>query len=159
MAAYKQAMLHAGLPVEKWVARMLRYCADGAEVLPSTGNGVTGQLMKLQEEVFGSTVVIPMHANCHLADLALRDAMDDTHEFLDTVADTMTAVVAWFRNAPTRLPNLRRVAMSLDMLALQYGSPEPAAVGRLCCMRSARPVAHIPLHGVHPLRRSSWPAA
>ena len=32
MAAYKQAMLHAGLPVEKWVARVFWYCANGAEV-------------------------------------------------------------------------------------------------------------------------------
>ena len=29
MAAYKQAMLHAGLPVEKRVPRMFWYCADG----------------------------------------------------------------------------------------------------------------------------------
>ena len=122
MAAYKQAMLHAGIPVEKWVPRMFWYCADGAEVMQSTGNGVAGLLMKLQEEVLGYSVVVPLHANCHRADLAFRDAMDDTHEFLDAVSGTMLAVVTWFCNAPTRLRNLRRVAMSLDMVAMQYGS-------------------------------------
>ena len=53
MAVHNQAMLHAGLAVEKWVARMFWYCADGAEVMQSTGNGVAGLLMKLQEEVLG----------------------------------------------------------------------------------------------------------
>ena len=94
VAAYEQAMLRAGLPAEKWVARMLWYCADGGEVMQSTGNGVAGLLMKLQQEVLGYNLVVLMHANCHRADLAFRDAMDDTHEFLDAVADTMTAVVA-----------------------------------------------------------------
>ena len=36
MAAYKQAMVRARLPAEKWVPRMLWYCADGAEVMQST---------------------------------------------------------------------------------------------------------------------------
>ena len=49
--------------------------------MQSTGNGVAGLLMKLQEEVLGYSVVVPLHANCHRADLAFRDAMDDTHEF------------------------------------------------------------------------------
>ena len=53
MAAYNQAMLHAGLPVEKWVARMFWYCADGAEVMQPTGNGIAGLLMKLPEQVLG----------------------------------------------------------------------------------------------------------
>ena len=61
-------MLKAGLPIEKWVSRMFWYCADGAEVMRSTGNGVAGLLMQLQAE--GYSVVVPMHANCQRADLA-----------------------------------------------------------------------------------------
>ena len=63
-----------------------------------------------------------MHADCHWADLAFRDAMDAAHEFLDTVADSMTAMVHWFRNAPTCLRNLRCMAISLDTSPLQYTS-------------------------------------
>ena len=85
-AAYKEAMLHAGLPVEEWVARMFWYCANGAKVMMhSNGNGVAKLLMKLQEEVLGYRVVVPLHANCQHANcqrayLAFRNAMDDTHE-------------------------------------------------------------------------------
>ena len=45
VATYKQTMLKAGLPVEKWVSCMFWCCADGAEVIQSTGNGVAGLLM------------------------------------------------------------------------------------------------------------------
>ena len=64
--------------------------------MKSTGKGVSGLLLKLQEEVLGYSVVVvvPMHANCHRADLEFRDTMDSTHEFLEAMADTMTAVVA-----------------------------------------------------------------
>ena len=33
LAAYKQTMLHARLPIEKWVACMLWYRTDGAKVM------------------------------------------------------------------------------------------------------------------------------
>ena len=75
VAAFKQTMLKAGLPIEKWVSRMFWYRADGAEVMQSSGNGVAGVLMQLQAEVLGYSVVVPVHANCHRADLAFRDAM------------------------------------------------------------------------------------
>ena len=87
-------MLKAGLPIKKWVSRMFWYCADGAEVMQSTGNGVADLLMQLQAEVLGYNVVVPMHANCHRADLAIRDAMDSSHVFLDTVSEGMTSVTA-----------------------------------------------------------------
>ena len=87
VAAHKQTMLKAGLPIEKWVSRMFWYGADGAEVMPSTGNGVAGLLMQLQAEVLGYNVVVLMHANCHRADLAFRDTMDSSHVFLDTVSE------------------------------------------------------------------------
>ena len=105
-------MLKAGLPIEKWVSRMFWYCADGVEVMQSTGNGVAGLLMQLQAEVLGNSVVVPMHANCHRADLAFRDAMDSSHVFLDAVSQGMTSVTGWFKNALTWLRNLRTMAIS-----------------------------------------------
>ena len=98
------------------------YCADGASVMQSDGNGVAGLLMKLQREVIGYSLLVPVHANCHRADLAFRDAMDSSHEFLDHVADTMNAIVVWYRNAPTRLRNLRRLSLALQISPLQYNS-------------------------------------
>ena len=112
-------MLKAGLPIEKWVSRMFCYCADGAEVMQSTGNGVAGLLMQLQAEVLGYSVVVPVHANCHRADLAFRDAMDSSHVFLDIVSEGMTSVTGWFKNVPTRLRNLRTMAISMDMSPLR----------------------------------------
>ena len=115
-------MLKAGLPIKKWVSRMFWYCADGAEVMPSTGNGVAGLLMQLQTEVLGYSVVAPMHANRHRADLAFRDAMDSSHVFLDIVSEGMTFVTGWFKNAPTRLRNLRTMAISMDMSPCGMGA-------------------------------------
>ena len=114
---------------------MFGYCADGAEVMQSTGNCVARLLMKLQEEVLGYSVVVPRHANCHRAHVAFRGAMDDTHELVDAVSGTMLAVVTWFRNA-TLGHGRNAVRVS-----------EPTAVSSFCCARSACPAAHIPRHG------------
>ena len=56
--------------------------------------------------------------------------MDSTHEFLDTVADSMTAVVNWFHNPPKHLLNLRRMAISLDMSPFSTG-PSASTGGQL----------------------------
>ena len=75
VAAYKQTMLKAGLPSEKWVSRMFWYCAHGAEVMQSAGNGVAGLLMQLQAEGLGYSAVVPMHANvCITAQVCNVDA-------------------------------------------------------------------------------------
>ena len=122
LGAYKQVILRAGLSVEQWVGRVFLYCADGASVMQSDGNGVAGLLMKLQQEVLGYSLLVPVHANCHRADLAFRDAMDSSHEFVDHVADTINAIVVWYRNAPTQLRNMRRLSLALQILPLQYSS-------------------------------------
>ena len=101
---------------------MFWYCADGATVMQSTGNGVCGLLQNLQTEVLGQAALVLVHANCHRADLAFREAMDGSHVFLDHVGETTTAVVAWYRNAPTRLRNLRRLSQALHISPLQYTS-------------------------------------
>ena len=85
-------MLNAGLPIKKLMSRMFWHCADGAKFMQSTGNGVAGLLMQLQAEVLGCSVVVPMHANCHRADLVFRDAMDSSHVFRDTVTEGMTSM-------------------------------------------------------------------
>ena len=121
VTAYNQTMLKAGLPIEKWVSRMFWYCADGAEVMQSTGNGVAALLMQPEAEVLGYSVVVPMHANSHRADLAFRDAMDSSHVFLHIVSEGMTSVTGWFKNTPTRLRNLSTMAVSMGMSPLRYG--------------------------------------
>ena len=122
LGAYKQVILRAGLLVEQWVGRWLWYCADGSSVMQSDGNGVAGLLMKLQQEVLGYSLLVPVHANRHRADLAFRDAMDSNHEFLDHVADTMNAIVVWYRNTHPQLCNMRCVSLALQISPLQYSS-------------------------------------
>ena len=130
LAAYKQAVLHAGLPVDQWVTRLFWYCADGVEVMQSTGNGVAKLLMKLQANVLGYSVVIPVRTKCHGADLAFRDAMDSSHKFVDLVADMMGSVEAWFKNAPTCLCNLRRLAATIiPICCIALWGPRFAFVG------------------------------
>ena len=84
LGASKQVIPRAGLSVEQWVGRLFWYCADGASVMHSDGNGVAGLLMKLQREVPGYSLLVLVHANCHHADLAFRDAMDRGREFKTT---------------------------------------------------------------------------
>ena len=79
--------------------------------------------MQLQHDVLGHSVVVPVHANCHRGDLAFRDAMDNSHEWLDVVGNTMNLVVTWYNNAPTRLWNLRRMSWAVEISPLQYSSP------------------------------------
>ena len=47
--------------------------------------------------------------------------MDSSHAFLDTVSEGMTSVTTWFKNAPTRLRNLRTLATTMHMSPLRYG--------------------------------------
>ena len=122
LAAYTQVMLRAGVTVEEWISRVFWYCADGAVVMQSTENGVAALLMQLQCDVPGHSVIVPVHANCHRADLAFRDAMDSSHEFPDVVSNTMNLVVTWYNNTPTRLWNMRRMSWALEISPLQYSS-------------------------------------
>ena len=46
--------------------------------------------------------------------------MDSSHLFLDIVSEGMTPVTGWFKNAPTRLHNLRTMAINMDMSPLRY---------------------------------------
>ena len=126
----KQVILRAGLLVEQKVGRLLWYCADGANIMQPKGNGVAGLLMKLQQEVSGYSLLVPVHANCHRADLAFCDAMDNNHEFLDHVADNMNAIAVWCRNAPTRLCNMPFAGLANIPFAIHLA--QPAALGGIC---------------------------
>ena len=95
-------MRRAGLNVEEWIRCVFWYCADGAAVMQSTKNGIAGLLMQPQCNVLGHSVIVPIHANCHRADLAFRDVMDSSHAFLDVAGNTMNVVVTWYKNAPTQ---------------------------------------------------------
>ena len=118
LAAFKQVMLRARFSVEEWISRVFWYRVDGAVVMQSTEKGVAGLLMQLQRDVLGHSMIVPIHANCHCADLAFRDAMDSSHEFLDVVGNTMNLAVTWYNNAPTRLRNMRRMSCAVDLLPL-----------------------------------------
>ena len=52
------------------------------------------------------SVIVPVHANFQPANLAFRDAMDGSHEWLNMVGNTLNLVVTWYNNAPTRLRNV-----------------------------------------------------
>ena len=82
--------------VEQQIGRPFWYCADGANVMHSDGNGVAGLLMKLQREVLGYSPLVPVYANCHPANLAFHHTIDNNHEFEDHVADTMNAILIWY---------------------------------------------------------------
>ena len=118
IAAYEQVMLRAGLPVDQWIGRVFWYCADGVAVMESTANGVYSLLVRLHKKVLGYSVPVRVHANCHRADLAFRDAMASSHAFVDHVAHTTNAVVTWYQNAPTPLRNLRCLSGSLHISPL-----------------------------------------
>ena len=78
--------------------------------------------MQLRRDVLGHSVIVPVHANCHRADLAFHDTMDSSHGFMDVVGDTMNLIVTWYNNAPTRLRNMHWMSWALEILLLQYSS-------------------------------------
>ena len=124
LGAYKQVIPRAGLSVEQSVGRVFWYCADGASVMQSDG----------QQEVLGDSLLVLVHANCHRADLAFRDAMDRSHEFLDHVADTMNAFVVWYRNAPHAASQYAPPFAGFANLAFAIQLAEPAALGGICAL-------------------------
>ena len=111
--AYKQVLLRADLSLKQWIGRLFWFCANGGNVMQSNWDGVASLLLNLHYKVLGYLLHVPIDANSYGADLAFRDAMESSHEFLHHVADSMNAIVVWYRNAPTRLRNMRRLSLTL----------------------------------------------
>ena len=81
LCVYKVVFELASIPLELWVLRLVWLCTDGANVMISTNASVVGLLRSLQEEVARQSYFVTMHANCHRADLAIKDALKEAHVF------------------------------------------------------------------------------
>ena len=64
-SSYKRAFTAAGLEVTDWIPKLVWYCAGGATVTQGRQEGVYALLRDLQQEIYGWSVVVPIHANCH----------------------------------------------------------------------------------------------
>ena len=120
-SSYKRAFTAAGLEVTDWIPKLVWYCADGATVMQGRQEGVYALLRDLQQEICGWSVVVPIHANCHRTDLAIKAALSAGHVFVDVVANCMQQVALFWNNSPARLPVLRRVALALETSVLKFG--------------------------------------
>ena len=112
MRAYKAAFEDASIPLEFWVSRLVGVCTDGANVMTGAKAGVVALLCALQQEVTGEAYFVAMHANCHRADLVLKDALKEAHVFLDVLDDGLQHVAAYYNSAPARLKCFKGVAVT-----------------------------------------------
>ena len=60
-----------------------------SRVMQGRQEGVYALLRDLQQEICGWSVVVPIHANCHRTDLAIKAALIAGHAFVDVVANGM----------------------------------------------------------------------
>ena len=120
-SSYKRAFTVAGLEVTDWIPKPVWYCAGGATIMQGRQEGVYALLRDLQQEICGWWVLVPIHANCHRTDLAIKAAFSAGHAFVDVVANGMQQVALFWNNRPARLPVLRRVALALDTSVPRFG--------------------------------------
>ena len=73
-------------------------------------------------EVAGFGVLVPVHANCHRADLGWREVRDEGHAFVPTVSEGMQQAAAFFNHAPAWLHLLRQVAEMLELCMRKFGT-------------------------------------
>ena len=62
-------------------------CTNGANIMTGAKAGVVALLRALQQEVIPEAYFVAMHANCHRAGLAFKDALKEAHVFLDVLND------------------------------------------------------------------------
>ena len=103
-SSYKRAFTAAVLEVIVWIPKLVWYCADGATLMQHRQEGVYALLRDLQQEICGWSVVVPIHANYHGTDLAIRAALSARHAFVDVVANGMQQVALFWNNSPARPP-------------------------------------------------------
>ena len=65
------------------------YCTDGAAMMQGQQDSVYAFLRHLWQEMCVWLLVVPMHANCHRNDLAIKATLSVGHGFADIVAETM----------------------------------------------------------------------
>ena len=139
------AFEQAAIPLEVWVRRVVWLCTGGANVMVGTTSGLVGLLCALQQEVTGHAYFVAIHANCHWADLALKDALQEAHAFLDVPSDGLQQLAAYSNSSPARLKDLREFALELGAAVLKFGRLQDRrraafAYGALRSMRTSYPV-------------------
>ena len=92
LSSYKRAFTAAGSEVTDWIPKLVWYCADGATGMQGRQEGVYALLRDLQQEICGWSVVVPIHANCHRTDLAIKAALSAGHVFVDVVANSLVNI-------------------------------------------------------------------
>ena len=85
--------------------RLVWVCNSSANVMVGTNTGLVGLLRKLQREVTGHTYFVAMHANCHQAYLAFKDALKEVHVFLDVFSDGLQQLAAYYNSSPALAPH------------------------------------------------------
>ena len=120
-SSYKRAFTAASLEVTDWIPKLVWYCAERAPIMQGRQEGVYALLRDLQHEICGWSVVVPIHANCHRTDLAIKAALSAGHAFVDVVANGMKQVALFWKNSPARLPVFCRVALAMDTGLLKFG--------------------------------------
>ena len=96
-----------------------------------------------------------MHANCHRADLAFKDALKEAHIFLGVLNDGLQQLAAYYNSARARLKCLRGVASDLGVAVTKFGKLETRfwaafAFGALCSMCRGYVVVVCALHAMKP---------
>ena len=96
-----------------------------------------------------------MHANCHRADLAFKDALKEAHVFLDVLNDGLQHVAAYYNSAPARLKCFKGIASELGVAVTKFGKLETKrwaafAFGALRSMRRGNVVVVCALHAMKP---------
>ena len=115
------AFEQAAIPLEVWVRWLVWLCMDGANVSVGTTSGLVGLLRAPQQEVTMHAYFVAMHANCHRADLAFKDALKEAHVFLDVLSDNLQQLAAYYNSSRARLKGLREFASELGAAVLEFG--------------------------------------
>ena len=135
--------------------RLAWLCTDGANVIVGTTAGLVDLLCASHQEVTGHAYFVAMHANCHRADLAFKDALKESHVDLDVLNAGLHLLAAFFNSSPARLKALREIASKLEAAVLKFGRLHDCrraafAFGALQSMRRGCPVVVCALRAKKP---------
>ena len=115
------AFEQAAISLEVWVHRLVWPCIDGAHVMVGMFSELVGLLRALQEEVTRHACYVAMHASCHRADLAFKDAFKEAHAFLDVLSDSLHKLAAYHNSSPVCLKGLREFTYERGVAILKFG--------------------------------------
>ena len=92
-----------------------------------------------------------MHANCHRADLAFKDALKEAHAFLDVLSDGLQPLAAYYNSSLVSLKGLWQFASERGAPVLKFGRLQDRrwaafAYGAVRTMGRSYPVVVCALH-------------